>query len=244
MREGEIAGRNRAGAEMQPVIERLTRSIQEIANLRARLRREAEADVVQLALAIARRVIRREVAADPDALRGLVLAALEKLQGQEISRVKVHPAHAAVVKAGLQQAVSGGVVEVLSDSSRELGSVIFETTRGNLDASVETQLHRNRARPYRPFTQTIMTDRISLAPYIAGLDATPSFRWTGQVTEVIGLLVESRGPNVAIGDFCEVRTSSGRRIRAQVIGFHNGRVLSMPLEEIDGLQLGRHGGGA
>ncbi|HEX3743823.1 MAG TPA: FliI/YscN family ATPase [Bryobacteraceae bacterium] len=64
------------------------------------------------------------------------------------------------------------------------------------------------------------------------------FRWTGQVTEVIGLLVESRGPNVAIGDFCEVRTSSGRRIRTQVIGFRNGRVLSMPLEEIDGLQLG------
>jgi flagellar assembly protein FliH len=139
-REGEIAGRNRATAEIEPVIERMTRAIQEIANLRARLRREAEADVVQLALAIARRVIHREVAADPDALRGLVVAALEKLRGQEISRVKVHPAHAAVVKSGLQQAVSGGVVEVIADSSRELGSVVFETARGNLDASVESQL--------------------------------------------------------------------------------------------------------
>jgi flagellar assembly protein FliH len=139
-REGEISGRNRVAAEFQPVIERLTRSIQEIANLRARLRREAEADVVQLALAIARRVIRREVVADPDALRGLVIAALEKLQGQEISRVKVHPSHVATVKAGLQQAVSGGVVEVVADSSRELGSVIFETSRGNLDASVDSQL--------------------------------------------------------------------------------------------------------
>jgi flagellar assembly protein FliH len=140
MREGEIAGRNRAGADMQPVMERLARSIQEIANLRNRLRREAEADVVQLALAIARRVIHREMAADPDALRGLVLAALEKLQGQEISRVKVHPAHAALVKSCLQQALSAGVVEVVSDQSRELGSVIFETSRGNLDASVDSQL--------------------------------------------------------------------------------------------------------
>ena len=140
VREGEIAGRNRAATELQPVIGRLTRSIEEIANLRARLRREAEADVVQLALAIARRVIRREVASDPDALRGLVLAALEKLQGQEISRVKVHPAHVAMVKSSLQQAVSGGLVEVLADSSRELGSVIFETPRGNLDASVDSQL--------------------------------------------------------------------------------------------------------
>jgi flagellar biosynthesis/type III secretory pathway protein FliH len=32
------------------------------------------------------------------------------------------------------------VVEVIADSSHELGSVIFETTRGNLDASVNSQL--------------------------------------------------------------------------------------------------------
>src|SRR5580704_1953024 len=123
---------------MQPVMERLTRSIQEIANLRARLRHEAEADVVQLALAIARRVIRRELAADPDALCGLVVAALEKLQGQEVSRVKVHPSQTAAVTSCLQQARSGGLVEVLSDPSREPGSVIFETTHGNLDASVDS----------------------------------------------------------------------------------------------------------
>jgi FliI/YscN family ATPase len=80
--------------------------------------------------------------------------------------------------------------------------------------------------------------KISLAPYLAELDRITPMRWTGQVTEVVGLLVESRGPSVAIGDFCEVRTSAGRRIRTQVIGFRDGRVLSMPLEEIDGLQLG------
>jgi flagellar assembly protein FliH len=140
IREGEAAGRNRAAAEIHPVIERLARSIQEITNLRARLRREAEADVVLLALAIARRVIRREISADSDALRGLVMAALEKLQGQEISRVKVHPSHLAMMKSCLQQISSGGLVEVLADSSRELGSVIFETARGNLDASVDSQL--------------------------------------------------------------------------------------------------------
>jgi FliI/YscN family ATPase len=58
------------------------------------------------------------------------------------------------------------------------------------------------------------------------------------VTELVGLLIESHGPNVAVGDFCELEATGGRRIRAQVIGFRNGRVLSMPLEEIDGLQLG------
>ena len=83
-----------------------------------------------------------------------------------------------------------------------------------------------------------MTDKISLTPYLGELERLSPMRWTGQVTEVIGLLIESRGPSVAIGDFCEVAAANGKRIRTQVIGFRNGRVLSMPLEEIDGLQLG------
>jgi flagellum-specific ATP synthase len=83
-----------------------------------------------------------------------------------------------------------------------------------------------------------MTDGLSLAPYLAEVGRIPSLRWTGEVTQVVGLLVESRGPAAAIGDFCEIETAGGRRIRTQVIGFRNGRVLSMPLEEIDGLQLG------
>lgn len=64
------------------------------------------------------------------------------------------------------------------------------------------------------------------------------FPWIGEVTEMVGLLIASRGPVVSIGDFCEICTSSGRTIRSQVIGFRNDRVLSLPLEEMDGLQLG------
>ena len=61
---------------------------------------------------------------------------------------------------------------------------------------------------------------------------------TGVVTELTGLLVESTGPAAAIGQFCEIQTFGGRNIRTQVIGFRDGRVVSMPLEETDGLQLG------
>ena len=83
-----------------------------------------------------------------------------------------------------------------------------------------------------------MSGLISLAPYHAELERISPMRWSGQVVQVVGLLIESRGPTVAIGDFCEVTTGAGRRIRTQVIGFRDGRVLSMPLEETDGLQLG------
>lgn len=46
--------------------------------------------------------------------------------------------------------------------------------------------------------------------YINALCAIEPAQWTGQVTELVGLLVESAGPAVAIGDFCEIRTANGR----------------------------------
>ena len=79
---------------------------------------------------------------------------------------------------------------------------------------------------------------ISLASYERDLEQLDLMPWSGHVTATVGLLIESHGPAVAIGDFCEILTGEGRRIRTQVIGFRNGRVLAMPLDEPDGLQLG------
>jgi FliI/YscN family ATPase len=84
----------------------------------------------------------------------------------------------------------------------------------------------------------ITSERIDLNGYIAGLNGMDLLRWSGVVTELVGLLIESRGPAAPIGSFCEILASSGKRIRTQVVGFRNGRVLSIPLEETDGLQLG------
>jgi flagellum-specific ATP synthase len=81
-------------------------------------------------------------------------------------------------------------------------------------------------------------DTVSLDRYANDLDAMDLLPWTGRVTATVGLLIESAGPAVAIGDFCEIATGEGRNIRTQVIGFRNGRVLAMPLDEPDGLQLG------
>src|SRR5579872_5094080 len=79
---------------------------------------------------------------------------------------------------------------------------------------------------------------MNLQPYFDKLGRLEPQRWMGSVTQMIGLIVESNGPAAAIGDFCEIATAGGRRVRTQVIGFREGRVLSMPLEETDGLQLG------
>ena len=80
--------------------------------------------------------------------------------------------------------------------------------------------------------------KIDFGPYFKLVAEGFSPLGSGVVTQMVGLLIESKGPSVAIGDFCEVRTAGGRSIRIQVIGFRDDHVLSMPLEETDGLQLG------
>jgi len=81
-------------------------------------------------------------------------------------------------------------------------------------------------------------ERLDLKPYVEFVNKTETFCWSGRVSEVVGLLIESAGPAVAVGDFCEIQCAGNHRIRTQVIGFRNGRVLSMPFEETGGLQLG------
>jgi flagellum-specific ATP synthase len=86
--------------------------------------------------------------------------------------------------------------------------------------------------------QRVPHQPIDFSRFTAAVNRSQPVRMEGEVVELVGLIVESRGPAAAIGDFCEIRTRGGRAIRSQVIGFRNGRVLSMPLEETGGLCLG------
>lgn len=138
--EGQKAGRDAATAELQPVTERLLRSCSEVAGLRAKIRRETESDIVTLAIAIARRVLRRELAVDPEAVQGIVKAALEKVQTKEICLVRVHPEFVPQVRAFFERSGVAASLDISADPSLQPGGLVIETKRGNLDASVETQL--------------------------------------------------------------------------------------------------------
>lgn len=134
-REGEAAGRERWRAEYEPALEQVSASVRELAALKPRLRREAERDLVQLSLAIARRILRRELTVDPEVVAGVVRAALDRLAGVEIYRLRLNPADVAPVAEQVRQSV-----ELVPDPALPRGSAVFETARGKLDASVETQL--------------------------------------------------------------------------------------------------------
>ena len=81
-------------------------------------------------------------------------------------------------------------------------------------------------------------DPLDLSRFSRYVERARPMRAEGEIVELVGLIAESRGPAAALGEFCEIRTRAGRTIRTQVIGFRQGRVLSMPLEETGGLAPG------
>lgn len=119
----------------QAASRRLAAIIDELMGMRAVLRRQAEADVIKLSLAVARRILRRELAADPEAMRAPIQAALERLESEEIRRIRVHPGQEQLLRGCL-----GRTAEIVPDAALPCGAVLFETGLGCLDASLETQL--------------------------------------------------------------------------------------------------------
>ena len=66
------------------------------------------------------------------------------------------------------------------------------------------------------------------------------FRRIGKVVNVVGLTIESAGPDVKLGDICSIlpKVDHPVPIPAEVVGFRDGRVLLMPYDVVDGIGAG------
>ena len=137
---GEAAGIQRASERIEPAAAALNRITQELVSLRSKFRADVEQDTVKLAIAIARRVLHRELATDPEAILGLVIAAFQKLDARETRRLRVCPADSAILHEYRARLDFPSGLEIVADASLQPGGVVFETSRGELDASVATQL--------------------------------------------------------------------------------------------------------
>lgn len=138
--DGERAGLEKAELEMKPVLNRMSQSIAEFATLRRRVRQEAEQDLVRLSLAIAKKILHRELSVDPQALAGVVKAALETIELREMKKIRLHPKEVEAIRSGLVSAGLPPEVEIIADGGLERGAIFLDTVRGELDASVNTQL--------------------------------------------------------------------------------------------------------
>ncbi|MBP5183927.1 MAG: flagellar protein export ATPase FliI [Lachnospiraceae bacterium] len=79
---------------------------------------------------------------------------------------------------------------------------------------------------------------LDMAKYDNLLDMTFVSR-LGKVSKVVGLTVESIGPDANTNDLCRIMsTDKTQSVLAEVIGFRDGRILLMPFGEMDGIGIG------
>lgn len=80
---------------------------------------------------------------------------------------------------------------------------------------------------------------INLDKYKDIVDRTPIFKEIGQVTQIIGLVIEANGPSSSIGDLCYIYSRIDQPpVWAEVVGFKSDKVLLMPLGDMEGLRPG------
>lgn len=64
-------------------------------------------------------------------------------------------------------------------------------------------------------------------------------QYYGQVVKVVGLTVESIGPNANLNDLCKIVSKDGlHSVMAEVVGFKENRMLLMPFESVEGIGVG------
>ena len=66
------------------------------------------------------------------------------------------------------------------------------------------------------------------------------YRKLGKVSKIVGLTIESIGPDARLNDLCRITSdkSGGQEVMAEVVGFKDNRVLLMPFESVDGIGPG------
>ncbi|WP_129596925.1 flagellar protein export ATPase FliI [Anaerophilus nitritogenes] len=80
---------------------------------------------------------------------------------------------------------------------------------------------------------------ISLNKYKYAVETGNFIKYSGKVSRVVGLTIESLGPAVKLGELCLIYPlKQDTPIQAEVVGFKDEKVLLMPLGEMDGIGPG------
>jgi flagellar biosynthesis/type III secretory pathway protein FliH len=101
---------------------------------------KVEAEVVQLALAIAAKILHREAQVDPMLMAALVRVAIDKLHDGSSVSVRVAPAEAGKWRAFLSNPLNGLTIEIVEDVQLGASDCILETELGSANFSVDAQM--------------------------------------------------------------------------------------------------------
>jgi len=140
-REGEMQARSRFERELAAERQVLATAVQDFVSERENYFSRVEAEVVKLAIGIARKILHREVQVDPLLLAGVVRVALDKIAAGTSVRLRVHPDHVYAWHDFFSNQQEHRVVpELLGDATLGTGQCVLETALGTTELTLEAQL--------------------------------------------------------------------------------------------------------
>ena len=80
---------------------------------------------------------------------------------------------------------------------------------------------------------------LNLTKYSQAISRFDTIRVNGRVVQIVGVLVESRGPACGVGEICEIHIGRDEEpILAEVVGFRESRTLLMPFGMVNNIRPG------
>lgn len=167
--QGEAAAREAFGGAVEGVVPALKALVHELDEDRIRLQTQAEADLLLLAMEVARRVVRQAIAVDEDAVRPVLRDAIALMTMRNDLMVRVHPEDLAAVEAELPELralfTDLGRVDVVADGGVERGGVRVMGRDGEVDLRIEEQLNA--------LERALIGERVEAHGHTAAVSDTP-----------------------------------------------------------------------
>lgn len=138
--QGERAGAEASAARAEQVLKRLAQTVEELQALRVDILRKTERQVVQLAIAMARRIMHREISLDGDLLSAMARVALDRMGDAAAATIRLHPEDYAATVARGQAPPEDGAVRVVADTAVRRGGCLVQSDFGLIDMSVDAQI--------------------------------------------------------------------------------------------------------
>jgi flagellar assembly protein FliH len=152
--EGRAAGHEAGQAEIAAAASALGDALRGVESLRTSTVETVERDAIELALALAGKILAGAIQARPELVVEVVQGALRRISDRRSMTVLVNPADLELVSAAIGERSSGigqqphasgrELCDVQGDERVGVGGALVRTPEGEVDASLQTQLERAR----------------------------------------------------------------------------------------------------
>ena len=142
--KGEKDGYASANSRIEKKIKEFAGALNDVSKLREQIMADIEAEIVELALAIAGKIVCCEIKTNPGLIVGVLSEALQKVESHQNLNVRLNPKDLEFIRSsGLQLTDyidSTEQIKIVEDPGVSRGGCLVQTDSGEIDARIEKQI--------------------------------------------------------------------------------------------------------